>query len=62
MAKSYMSWDDVEKGAADFSDGHNVVLHEFAHQLDGLLGSTDGAPPLRPQQLPVLGKSVQRQF
>jgi len=42
-----LSWDDVEKGAADFSDGHNVVLHEFAHQLDSLSGSTNGAPVLR---------------
>lgn len=42
-----LSWDDVERGAAGFSDGHNVVLHEFAHQLDGQSGSTNGAPPLR---------------
>ena len=42
-----LSWDDVEKGARDFTDGHNVVLHEFAHQLDAESGSTNGAPPLR---------------
>lgn len=42
-----LSWDDVEKGVSDFSDGHNVVLHEFAHQLDAESGSTNGAPPLR---------------
>lgn len=42
-----LSWDDVTKGVADFSDGHNVVLHEFAHQLDAESGSTNGAPPLR---------------
>ena len=45
--KVILSWDDVERGAADFSDGQNVVLHEFAHQLDGQSGSTNGAPPLR---------------
>lgn len=45
--KVILSWDDVEKGVSDFGDGHNVVLHEFAHQLDGLSGSTNGAPPLR---------------
>ena len=39
--------DDVTRGAADFSDGHNVVLHEFAHQLDSESGMADGAPPLR---------------
>lgn len=42
-----LSWDDVENGVGDFTDGHNVVLHEFAHQLDAESGSTNGAPPLR---------------
>ncbi len=41
-----LSWDDVRQGAADFHDGHNVVLHEFAHQLDQEDGSADGAPIL----------------
>jgi MtfA peptidase len=27
-------------------DGHNVVLHEFAHQLDAEDGDMDGAPAL----------------
>ena len=42
-----LSWDDVTRGVADFSDGHNVVLHEFAHQLDAESGATNGAPYLR---------------
>ena len=29
-----LSWDDVRRGAFDVRDGHNVVFHEFAHQLD----------------------------
>ncbi|HNX27332.1 MAG TPA: zinc-dependent peptidase [Phycisphaerae bacterium] len=41
-----LSWDDVLKNAADVHDGHNVVFHEFAHQLDDENGSADGAPPL----------------
>ena len=41
-----LSWDDVQKGVFDFNDGHNVVLHEFAHQLDNESGSTNGAPLL----------------
>ena len=45
--KVVLSWDDVERGVSDFSDGHNVVLHEFAHQLDQENGSTNGAPILR---------------
>jgi len=41
-----LSWDDVLRGAADPHDGRNVVFHEFAHQLDGESGSTEGAPVL----------------
>ncbi len=41
-----LSWDDVRRGASDLHDGHNVVLHEFAHQLDMENGSADGAPIL----------------
>jgi MtfA peptidase len=41
-----LSWDDVRSGASDFHDGQNVVLHEFAHQLDQADGSADGAPLL----------------
>jgi len=41
-----LSWDDVVRGASDIHDGHNVVLHEFAHQLDNEAGVADGAPLL----------------
>jgi Mlc titration factor MtfA (ptsG expression regulator) len=41
-----LSWDDVLAGAADPADGHNVVVHEFAHQLDQADGQANGAPPL----------------
>ena len=29
-----LSWEDVVEGAAVIDDGYNVVIHEFAHQLD----------------------------
>ncbi|HVW25743.1 MAG TPA: M90 family metallopeptidase [Polyangiaceae bacterium] len=29
-----LTWDAVESGARNPHDGHNVVFHEFAHQLD----------------------------
>jgi MtfA peptidase len=45
--KVILSWDDVLYGLEDFGDGENVVLHEFAHQLDSESGSQDGAPLLR---------------
>jgi Mlc titration factor MtfA (ptsG expression regulator) len=41
-----LAWDSVLSGAADIHDGHNVVLHEFAHQLDQEDGGGDGAPAL----------------
>jgi Mlc titration factor MtfA (ptsG expression regulator) len=41
-----LAWDSVLRGAADIHDGHNVVLHEFAHQLDQQDGAADGAPRL----------------
>lgn len=39
-----LSWGDVLAGAADPDDGHNVVIHEFAHQLDQASGRANGAP------------------
>lgn len=44
--KVILAWDSVESGMANFSDGQNVVLHEFAHQLDQENGSANGAPLL----------------
>lgn len=48
-----LAWDAAKSGASDPSDGKNVVLHEFAHQLDFENGASDGAPALatRAQQL-----------
>jgi len=45
-----LTWDAVARGASDLRDGHNLVLHEFAHQLDFEDGSTDGAPWLDTRQ------------
>jgi len=42
-----LSWADSQQGALNTEDGRNVVLHEFAHQLDDLSGQTDGIPVLR---------------
>lgn len=45
-----LSWDHARKGGLDPDDGHNVVIHEFAHQLDSLTGHTNGIPILRKGQ------------
>ena len=39
-----LGWADVLAGAADPADGRNVVLHEFAHQIDQDKGVADGRP------------------
>lgn len=47
-----LSWPEVLAGGRRTSGGHNLVLHEFAHQLDMLNArEIDGTPPLdSPQQ------------
>lgn len=42
-----LAWDAARHGSFDPKDGHNLVLHEFAHQLDFMDGIADGRPPLR---------------
>ncbi len=39
-----LSWEDTVHGAAIDDDGRNVVIHEFAHQLDQQKGYANGAP------------------
>jgi len=46
-----LAWEEVLADAADPSDGFNVVLHEFAHQLDGESGAEDGAPLIKDRSL-----------
>jgi len=46
-----LAWPDVLRGGRDPHDGHNVALHEFAHQLDQEDGVADGAPILPEQNL-----------
>lgn len=45
-----LSWAHSRFGALDDSDGHNVVLHEFAHQVDDMTGQTNGVPLLGKEQ------------
>ncbi|MCP6761392.1 MAG: zinc-dependent peptidase [Fischerella sp. CENA71] len=41
-----LSWEQVEQDTRNWNDGHNVILHEFAHQLDQEEGKTQGVPIL----------------
>lgn len=46
QGKVVLSWQDAVQGAAKPDDGRNVVIHEFAHQLDQEKGLATGAPLL----------------
>ena len=41
-----LAWDAARRGAREPGDGDNLVLHEFAHQLDFEDDVTDGTPLL----------------
>ncbi|MBC7481459.1 MAG: zinc-dependent peptidase [Rhizobacter sp.] len=45
-----LSWQDTVDGADVPDDGRNVVIHEFAHQLDQGNGRANGAPWLGGQR------------
>lgn len=40
--KVVLAWDSAYQGGRQPHDGHNLVIHEFAHQLDLLDGEADG--------------------
>ncbi len=53
-----LSWNSVGSPFARPHDGHNTVLHEFAHALDYLDGFADGVPPLTSSDAQARWKSV----
>ncbi len=53
-----LSWEDVLAGAANPGDGRNVVLHEFAHQMDQANGPANGGPWLPGAQRRALWAQV----
>lgn len=63
MGSLVLAWDEVKQGAAHPTDGRNLVLHEFAHQLDFEDRNTDGAPALasRAEYL-AWGRVMRREF
>lgn len=58
-----LSWDHVPRAGNDAPLGQNVVLHEFAHQLDSESGSNNGAPWLGdPQRYQRWAEVLGREF
>jgi len=60
MGSMVIAWDAAKSGAADPSDGRNVVFHEFAHQLDFEDYATDGVPMLATRKQQISWAAVMR--
>jgi Mlc titration factor MtfA (ptsG expression regulator) len=58
-----LSWKTVKRESAGRARGQNLVLHEFAHHLDGLDGDMDGTPPFsRAEQYGNWHRVTEREF
>jgi MtfA peptidase len=41
-----LSWAQIQRDMSHWQDGHNVILHEFVHQLDAEENTVSGVPRL----------------
>jgi len=57
-----LSWADALHGGLNPNDGENVVIHEFAHQLDQADGAGDGRPMIEGGQIRTWGKVLSKEF
>ena len=46
QGKVILSWADIEQNLAQPQSHHNLVIHEYAHQIDGYDGAMNGTPPV----------------
>jgi Mlc titration factor MtfA (ptsG expression regulator) len=57
-----LSWEDIRLGLRDDWPGYNVVIHEFAHQLDEENGVLDGTPPMPTAEWQTFVQVMQREY
>jgi Mlc titration factor MtfA (ptsG expression regulator) len=58
-----LSWSDILEDLESPQEGYNVILHEFAHQLDDETGEADGTPVMPDHRLAAEWAEVmQREF
>ncbi len=57
-----LSWSDSLHGGLNPNDGENVVIHEFAHQLDQADGAGDGRPMIEGGQIRTWGKVLSKEY
>jgi Mlc titration factor MtfA (ptsG expression regulator) len=53
-----LSWSQIRRDCRRPGWGHNLVWHEFAHQLDMLDRETNGTPPLQNRQQRIAWRDV----
>jgi Mlc titration factor MtfA (ptsG expression regulator) len=53
-----VSWNEIEEDLANPWDGQNLVIHEFAHQLDFLDREANGTPPLASRDLAARWQTI----
>jgi MtfA peptidase len=56
-----LSWRDVLNDCRDEDSVNNVVIHEFAHHVDGIDGAMEGIPPLPSETLRDQWKNLANQ-
>lgn len=52
-----VSWEDIDASRRGGEEGVNVIIHELAHKLDALNGTTNGMPPLHRDMDPATWSS-----
>ncbi len=58
-----LSWEQIKQDTFNWQDGHNVILHEFAHQLDQEDGKAEGVPILqRNSDYPIWAKVMSEAY
>lgn len=57
-----LAWTHVLQGAQDRRDGHNVVMHEFAHKLDEQTAAMNGSPVLSSRAQQDWSKIMSHEF
>jgi Mlc titration factor MtfA (ptsG expression regulator) len=57
-----LSWEDIADGSLDVQAGYNVVIHEFAHQLDVEDGITCGTRRLFGRDQPNWAKTLEQEY
>ena len=56
-----LSWHEAKKEAYHPSHG-NVIIHEFAHEIDFMDGKVDGVPPMPASKYEAWARSLGRNF